>query len=302
MAFLERKLSQSSPSKNGKTPKEKKGKTSENVFSTISQLTNDANSSLVGDGDLGKIPSLNDVKDLLNVSERTERVKKRSKAKRKRSKYRSSSESSDSETEDSTSDSSSSDNEDRKKRQKKRGKKSGFYTKPGNAKLKSNELFAHVALDDEIGGERGFETLSFNLLVAGELEIIDRDDISEKERSTRIKVLRSLAYKQEYLGREEILNQYANFIKKVEKGKFKWGSKSSIRSFEQQLLYCVSIEGRKDKGKGGGNSIKGRGEKWKIERSTVWILIGVVVPLMRHMTECYMARQFLNNIFVASAW
>ena len=35
---------------------------------------------------------------------------------------------------------------------------------------------------------------------------------------------------------------YASFVSKVEKGKFKWGSTRDIVTFEQQLMYAISME------------------------------------------------------------
>ena len=59
-------------------------------------------------------------------------------------------------------------------------KKSGYYAKVGNSRIVSNELFAHAALEDELG-DRDLASLSFNLFVAGELEIISDDRISKAE-------------------------------------------------------------------------------------------------------------------------
>ena len=78
--------------------------------------------------------------------------------------------------------------------------------------------------------------MSFNLLVAGEFEIVTSRHISVKEHKTRLEVLKRLAYKHESLPVKDILAQYASFLSKVEKGKYKWGSKSTISSFEQQLI------------------------------------------------------------------
>ena len=81
----------------------------------------------------------------------------------------------------------------------------------------------------------------------GELEIISGDAISEKERFSRIEVLKKLSYKLEHLPREEILKQYSNFVQKIEKGHFKWGSKSDLRAFEHQLIYSISVDSKRDK-------------------------------------------------------
>ena len=252
MEQLERKLSASNPQTKEEQPKSRVREKSEGTLNSIKSCENPVD--VVNVFSNSKIdpvlPDLEKIQELLNVTERRAKPKKAKKSKKKRSRrYTSDSSSSDSETSsDETSDSDSDEETDRReKRNSKSSKKvkSGFYAKPSNSKIISNKLFAHVALDDEIGGEKDFDSLSFNLLVAGELEIILSNDISNKERDTRLKILRSLAYKHEFLSREEILKQYANFVKKVEKGKFRWGSKSSIRCFEQQLLYNISIQSKK---------------------------------------------------------
>ena len=127
--------------------------------------------------------------------------------------------------------------------------KSGIFERPGFASLVSHELYAHAALDEDMVTERDLKSLSFNLLVAGELEIVSDSKIKIKEKETRLELLKKLAYKKEHLSMEEIVNQYANFVWKVEKGKFKWGSKSDLRAFEQQLIYAISIESKKQDSK-----------------------------------------------------
>ena len=108
--------------------------------------------------------------------------------------------------------------------------------------LVSGEQFAHTALDEELGG-REISNLPFNLLVAGELEIIT-SDISKAECETRLEVLKKLAYKAEHLSHNEVLLQYVSFVQKVKRGKFKWGSKVDLRLFEQQLVYRISVDKR----------------------------------------------------------
>ena len=84
--------------------------------------------------------------------------------------------------------------------------------------------------------------MSFNLLVAWELEIIGSKHISNKEIFSRIELLKKLAYKHEVMTLKDILAQYVSFISKIEKGKFKWGSKKDLATFEQQLMYTLSVE------------------------------------------------------------
>ena len=176
----------------------------------------------------GNLPDLADLQNLLHVSvekAKAEKSKKKKTRKPRREPSPSSAESSESESEEL---SSGSDDEQEvtppAKKRTKGGKKSGYFARAGSSRLVSNELFAHAALDDEVGSDKDLRSLSFNLFVAGELEIISDSAISKAERKTRLEVLKMLAYKHEYLSREEVLNQYANFVRKVEKGKYKWGS------------------------------------------------------------------------------
>ena len=211
-----------------------------------------------------KMPSVSDIQNLLHISEKKTKTKSKCSGKNKRRKgghkktQESSESSSDSETSvSSDSESSSSDSEEgdvRRKKRSKKGKKlkSGLFERPANARIVSSEWYAHAALEDEIGGSWDVKDLSFNLLVAGELEIVLSGEISKSEINTRLEVLKSLAYKHEYLPRREIMSQYSKFMRKVEKGKYKWGSNKALQSFEQHLIYSLSIENLKhEKGKTG---------------------------------------------------
>ena len=200
------------------------------------------------------LPDLNRIKDILHVVDKKTKRKKDKKTRKGRRKHRrrhySSSDSSSSDSSESESASSDSETEDtdseEDRKKKKRGKRmrSGIYAKPGNTNIISEELFANSTLDDEIGGYKNLEQLSFNLLVAGELEIISDGRTPKYEKDKRLKILKMLAYKAEYLSRDEILRQYKNFIQRVERGVYRWGSKSDVRKFEQHLVYCISIENR----------------------------------------------------------
>ena len=68
---------------------------------------------------------------------------------------------------------------------------SGLHDKLSNTKLVSNEWYAHTALDKMLGGEKDFNELSFNLLVAGELEIIGNPWITSKRSSPELNYLRN---------------------------------------------------------------------------------------------------------------
>ena len=61
--------------------------------------------------------------------------------------------------------------------------------------------------------------------------------VSEKEKYSRMEVPKSLAYSLDNLGAKQAAALYGNFIRKIEKGKFKWGSKSDVREFDRQVNY-----------------------------------------------------------------
>ena len=99
-----------------------------------------------------------------------------------------------------------------KKKRKTKGK-SGILTKSGNSCIIADQIFTHSALEDVATRDCEFADLSFNLLVAGELEIISGQNIGSKERETRMQVLKKLAYKSEFLPLKDILALYAIYIK-----------------------------------------------------------------------------------------
>ena len=198
----------------------------------------------VDDFTKNSLPSIADIQNLLHFSEN--HPKKPMKVKRKCKSPSPTPSSMDSSTSSSESETEPEDEDGDQAMKRKRGKKtSGLYTQVGNSRIISNEIFAHAALEDEVGGDRELNSLSFNLFVVGELEIALDTNTSKTECNSRLKVLRMLAYKHEYLSREEVLNQYASFIRKVEKGKFKWGWDRDLQLFEQQLIYMISIKARK---------------------------------------------------------
>ena len=207
----------------------------------------------------GKAPFKQVYKQLNNIlgqKSKTKARRKKSKAKGRRKSKRDYSSSEDSSSSSSSSDEStessseseseeSTDEERRRRRRKKKGKiQSGLFEKRGSSKLVSHEVYAHAALDEGASEVKKLSDLSFNLLVAGELETILHTKTGSKERNTRLKLLRILAYKYEHLSLKEILEQYASFISKVEKGKFSWGSEANLEKFEQQLVYRISVENK----------------------------------------------------------
>ena len=57
------------------------------------------------------------------------------------------------------------------------------------------------------------------MLVAGELEIVLSHKTSNNEKWSRLQLLKRLAYKAQFLDNNVILERYAAFLRKIEKGK-----------------------------------------------------------------------------------
>ena len=82
--------------------------------------------------------------------------------------------------------------------------------------------FAQEKLDSRYAKDRTFDKLPFNLLVAGEIEIIMRPGIHESERRARLAILRTIAYHKNYLQDEDLRDGYDVMMKKVEHGYQQW--------------------------------------------------------------------------------
>lgn len=161
--------------------------------------------------------------------------------------------SSDSGTDSSTSSnstdtsSSSSLSEDRRRREKKlkrkvkkqmEGKlKSGISKKSHKVRIVRQELYPHQLLNYEFTNkEVAFKDLTFAMLVAGEMEIIALDDVSQDEKDMRIELLKKLAYHSAYLEHDTLLDIYATFVGNIEKGVISWNSKRALERLEQNML------------------------------------------------------------------
>ena len=80
-------------------------------------------------------------------------------------------------------------------------KKSGLFDKASSTKLIKRVLHVHAMLDEDEtmqGRDLSFHELSFNMLVAGELEIILNSAMKVGERWSRLQLLKRLAYKAQF--------------------------------------------------------------------------------------------------------
>ena len=229
---------------------EGKQKTKTKVKKSESKMVNKQNGDKMADLDVenfvkGNLPDISDIQNLLNFTEEVKKDARVDKKKKSRSRDRSPTPTSDTSSESESESDEDADEVPARKKVKGGKKKSGFYARAGTSRIVSNELYAHAALEDKVGGDRDLLSLSFNLFMAGELEIIVDERMPKAEKRTRLEVLKMLAYKHEHLSREEVLNQYASFMRKVEKDKFKWGSEIHLQKFEQQLVYTLSVDAHK---------------------------------------------------------
>ena len=128
--------------------------------------------------------------------------------------------SSNSSSSDSSSSSSTSDSSVKKikKYKSKSKRKSGIYDKPSD-KVVKKQLWPQSKLQYEYAGSKiSFEDLEFNLFVAGELEIISGNKISDKEKKGRIKLLKKISYFYELYEWKGIKKLYAHIIRQIENG------------------------------------------------------------------------------------
>ena len=105
---------------------------------------------------------------------------------------------------------------------KKKKLSSGKYTKPEEAGIQKVARFPHEQLDPRHTQEKDFEKLPFNLLLAGELELISDKTTPEVERAARIELAKTLCYHKLYLPDVELRDGYDQILKKVERGQQQW--------------------------------------------------------------------------------
>ena len=89
--------------------------------------------------------------------------------------------------------------------------------KPDDTDIKKVVTFAHEKLDVKHVQNRTFDSLNFNMLMAGELEIIMLNSISESEKNARISIAKTLAYHKQYLQDADLREGYDYILKKSNK-------------------------------------------------------------------------------------
>ena len=81
--------------------------------------------------------------------------------------------------------------------------------------------FPREKLDLRHGKNREFDGLPFNLLIAGELELIT-SEIDQDEREARLAVAKTLCYHKNYLKDEDLRDGYDQIMKRVERRQQGW--------------------------------------------------------------------------------
>ena len=84
--------------------------------------------------------------------------------------------------------------------------------------------YSHEKLDSRHIAEnkKEFNKLPLHLMIAGELEIIEREDITSEEKRARITIAKTLCYHKMYLQDDELRDGYDQMLKKVERGMQGW--------------------------------------------------------------------------------
>ena len=92
----------------------------------------------------------------------------------------------------------------------------------------------HEVLNESVSSEIKYKDLTLRLLTLGELEIITSDDISDKEKSARLRLLKTLLYHAGNFNWASVLDFFAAVLQKIEMGKADWSD--DFGSLEHMIL------------------------------------------------------------------
>ena len=136
-------------------------------------------------------------------------------------------------------------------------KKSGISVR-ASEDVKNPQVWPHTLLDFEfISNPIDFMELDLALFVAGELEVLSGDDLSEKEKDCRRELLKSVVYFSRVYEWKSVLKMVASILRKIECGKANWGSDFS--RIERHTLVSkknVSLSVSKSKSEGKSNDTR----------------------------------------------
>jgi hypothetical protein len=109
------------------------------------------------------------------------------------------------------------------RRGKSRHVRSGISSSISDVCITNQQIYAHAALQFSYASRSvNFHDLSFQLYIAGELEIISMSGISEVERNGRLALMKLLAYKCERFDWAIIREAFGAWVQQIERGIKKW--------------------------------------------------------------------------------
>ena len=119
--------------------------------------------------------------------------------------------------------SSSSDSESIKKKKKHRKhKKSGINAKASD-RVKNPQKWPHAHLQYEfVNKQMKFDELDMKMFIAGEMEIISAEDLSDSERKGRLNLLKKIVYYTNIYEFKGLKAFYAAWLREIELGKKSW--------------------------------------------------------------------------------
>ena len=124
---------------------------------------------------------------------------------------------------DSSDSSSASDDDNSKKKKKhKKHKKSGINAKASD-RVKNPQRWPHAHLQYEfVNRQVKFDDLDMKMFIAGEMEIISADDLSDSERKGRLNLLKKIVYYTNMYEFKGLKAFYAAWLGEIELGKKSW--------------------------------------------------------------------------------
>ena len=148
----------------------------------------------------------------------------------------------------------------------------------------NKQLYPHAALQQEyLWGWNGenieFRKLSFGLFVAGEIEVIMGGSMNRNDAQRRLQMLKTMAYRAQYVEWSKLLHLHAAILAKIEMGFATWDS-----NFEQVEKMVLENPGKVDwssrlglrqprtsgKNTGGDRPSNARTSGWGDDRNIVW--------------------------------
>ena len=120
---------------------------------------------------------------------------------------------------------------------------SGKCAKPDESDIKLVVKYAHEKLDSKHVKDKKFDDLEFNLLIAGELEIVDKHTCDPEEKIARVQLAKTLCYHKKYLNDADLREGYNTVLKQVEQGMLNWGD-NLARKLHEHLDYCTNVIAR----------------------------------------------------------